>query len=213
MSQTTSELAKTFTSFAGSDIRCVIGGEEFASLQAVSYMVQREKGANFVLGHKEARSFARGKRAVAGTMVGLLFDRHLIYSSPFLRQLFLAARDELKPTVDDLNDASNLSDYDQVDPGYVFDASDLTGSYQLSRPWYVDQILPFDIVIVGANEYGQSAEMRIYGTEIMNEGAGFNIDSLQLETQMTFIARGILPWKPLASWDMNTGAVTPITIE
>ena len=45
--------------------------------------------------------------------------------------------------------------------------------------------LPFDVVIVAANEYGQAATMRIYGIEILNEGSGFSIDDIVIENQMT----------------------------
>ena len=60
---------------------------------------------------------------------------------------------------------------------------------------YVDQILPFDIAIVAANEYGQTAQMRLYGCEILNEGSGFSIDDIVIENQMTYVCRTILPWR------------------
>jgi hypothetical protein len=35
-----------------------------------------------------------------------------------------------------------------------------------------DQIRPFDITLVGANEYGQSSRMVIHGVELMTESGG-----------------------------------------
>ena len=65
-------------------------------------------------------------------------------------------------------------------------------------PWYVDQIPPFDITLVGSNEYGASTMMAILGVELVNEGYGISIDDLVSEQQYTFIAREIVPWTSTA---------------
>lgn len=39
----TDEISRSYNSFAGADITCVIGSYKFAELQAISYSVQREK--------------------------------------------------------------------------------------------------------------------------------------------------------------------------
>jgi hypothetical protein len=75
------------------------------------------------------------------------------------------------------------------------DVSSLTAGWRIAPVAYVDQILPFDVAIVAVNEYGQSAQMRIYGCEILNEGSGFSIDDIVVENQMTYVCRTILPWR------------------
>jgi hypothetical protein len=50
--------------------------------------------------------------------------------------------------------------------------SEVGGSKELVDPWYSDQILPFDVTIAGANEYGAMAAAKIFGIEILNEGWG-----------------------------------------
>ncbi len=47
---------------------------------------------------------------------------------------------------------------------------------ELATPWYSDQVLPFDITLAGANEYGAMAAAKIFGVEILNEGSGVSID-------------------------------------
>lgn len=47
---------------------------------------------------------------------------------------------------------------------------------QLATPWYSDQVLPFDITLAGANEYGAMCNAKIFGVEILNEGFGISID-------------------------------------
>lgn len=203
------DLSRQYTSFSGCDIRVVIDGESVAQVQAVSYAIQREKAPIHTLGHKDPVSFARGKRAIAGTMVWVMFDTHLMSAKPFFDNKFIAAKDEIMPDIDDLNNAAApLDDLRALDDSFVFDSSDLAASYQLQSAWYVDQLPPFDIVVVAANEYGKAASMRIYGAEILNEGTGFSIDNMVIEDQMTYIARSIAPWRALGSWDMSTGAWT-----
>jgi len=63
------------------------------------------------------------------------------------------------------------------------------GWTELATPWYSDQILPFDITLAAANEYGAMAGAKIFGVEILNEGTGVSIDDLVTETQATFVAR------------------------
>ncbi len=75
------------------------------------------------------------------------------------------------------------------------DVSSLSAGWRIAPVAYVDQILPFDVAIVAVNEYGQSAQMRIYGCEILNEGSGFSIDDIVVENQMTYVCRTILPWR------------------
>ena len=58
-------------------------------------------------------------------------------------------------------------------------------------PVYADEILPFDITITMANEYGQRAVLVIYGVELLNEGSGYSIDSVTTEKAYTFVARRV----------------------
>ena len=60
--------------------------------------------------------------------------------------------------------------------------------------WFSDQVLPFDVTLAAANEYGALAIMRIYGCEILNEGYGVSIDDIVSEQQMSYVARTLMPW-------------------
>ena len=63
------------------------------------------------------------------------------------------------------------------------------GMKQLAKPWYSDQILPFDITLAGASELGAATAMKIYGVEILNEGSGVSIVAEVTKMQATFVAR------------------------
>jgi hypothetical protein len=63
------------------------------------------------------------------------------------------------------------------------------GMKQLAKPWYSDQILPFDITLAGASELGAATAMKIFGVEILNEGSGVSIVAEVTMMQATFVAR------------------------
>lgn len=213
MGNTSVEMIRSYSSFSGCDINGIINGEVFSTMQAISYAIQREKAPIYVMGSKDPRSFSRGKRGIAGTIISLLFDRHILFNNVFMGNRFIAGKNEVMPSVDDLNNATQLNDLGRVGGGdaldETFDESNISGNYQLNQAWYVDQLVPFDIVIVAANEYGQSAQMRVYGVEILNEGSGFSVDDISLESQMTYVCRTISPWRPMGKWDMTTGQFSP----
>jgi hypothetical protein len=76
-----------------------------------------------------------------------------------------------------------------------YNLDNLSNNYRVARVEYLDQILPFDIVIVAVNEYGQSAQMRIYGCEISSINSELSIDQMTLPYSLNFTARTILPWR------------------
>jgi hypothetical protein len=205
---TSLELTRTYTSFSGVDIRAVIGGEPIGQLQAISYAVQREKAPIYVMGRVDPLSFSRGKRGIAGTIITLMLDQHILFHDPFGSLKFIADNDEIYPSVASLNAAEdlNLADLGEVS-ATGFSSSTLSDSFTASQAWYVDQLPPFDVVIVAANEYGQAAQMRIYGVEILNEGSGFSIDDMVIENQMTYVCRTILPWQRMGSWDTDGSGI------
>ncbi len=93
-----SEVSRSYNSFSGSDIRCVIGQYQFAELQAVSYSVTREKAPIYTLGSPDARSFSRNKRGIAGTLIWTNFDRHgLLSLVRKMRGKFIANIDDIRP--------------------------------------------------------------------------------------------------------------------
>lgn len=75
-----SEITKSYNSLSGSDIRAVIGHQQFAEIQAISYTVTREKAPIYTMGSPDPRSFSRNKRGIAGSLIWINFDRHALLS-------------------------------------------------------------------------------------------------------------------------------------
>ena len=64
---------QTLTSFSGADLVATFANKVIGELQQISWAVQRDKAPVFTCGSPDARSFSRGKRGIAGSMVFAVF--------------------------------------------------------------------------------------------------------------------------------------------
>jgi len=206
-----SAFSRSYNSFSGVDIKAVSGENVLAELQAISYSITREKAPLYTMGSADPRSYSRGKRGIAGTLIFLMFDRHALLSIMKDRR-FLSDKDDIRPldagggNATDTVAGPGLGAVNQRPVGATVDAQEsaltsVGSDQEPAAPWYVDQIPPFDITLAAANEYGAMAVMRIYGVELLNEGYGISIDDIMSEHQMTYVARTISPWLPLPPVD------------
>ena len=214
----TSVFNRTYNSFSGVDIKACIGSKVLMELQAISYNVSREKAPLYTMGGADPRSFSRGKRGIAGTLITVVFDRHALlgtlgFMNPNIAQQtkFLSDTDDIHP---DIGATDVFSTSVQNAGGTTVTGEALVAESELTNkvdddqmavaPWFADQIPPFDITLAAANEYGGLAVMRVYGAELLNEGSGVSIDDMMSEMQHTYIARTMMPWKSLgASTKLN----------
>lgn len=195
------EYTKTYTSFSGCDIVASFNGKTIGELQGITYSVSREKAPIYTMGSAEPRSFSRGKRGIAGSLVFTVFDRDALIEEfkDKLNGENLGIQ-KFKANASHKNYLS-IEEWDAQMSGYTGynegpsdngelsgKVSDLVGKY---APVYADEILPFDITITMANEYGQRAVLVIYGVELLNEGSGYSIDSVTTEKAYTFVARRV----------------------
>jgi hypothetical protein len=205
-----SEIARSYNSFSGSDIRAVIGNLPFAEIQAISYSVTREKAPIYTMGSADPRAFSRNKRGVAGSLVWINFDRHALLN------IIYEADGVFVANVDDVRAEFSPASTQKLSQTAIFtsslfrpagipipttvDAQDVpinsvSGFKMEAAPWYSDQILPFDITLAATNEIGAASTMKIFGVEILNEGSGVSIDDAVTEMQATWVARLVEPWQ------------------
>lgn len=200
-----SDYTRTYTSFSGCDVVCTFGSVVIGELQAISYSVSREKAPVYTLGSAEPRSFSRGKRGVAGSLVFTSFDRDaLLYAlkenavnaASFQR---IGGELNMHPIRIDEWDKKMTSLTGLAGDNLASSlAEDVTNKIAVAaEPYYVDEIPPFDITISFANEYGQKAVIVLYGVEILNEGTGYSIDSIISEKACTFVARRVQSMQPV----------------
>ena len=190
----TEAIKQTYNTSSGCDIIATIDGIMIGNLNGISFSTTREKAPVYTMGSVDAVSFGRGKRGHAGSLIFTNFDRHALY---------------------DLMDPDSTSvGNDKKRYWYWKKAQDVPAGGRskflstnfgdlsalgitLAAPNYSDQIPPFTITLTSMTEYGSISVMNILGVELINEGSGVSIDDIVTETQMTFVARAILGWKPI----------------
>jgi len=175
-------LSSTMTTFSGCDIKAYFENYEIGNLQGISLSVNREVRPVFTMGSPNVRSYSRGKRGVAGSMVMTTFDRDAFFT--IKKEAYYAAK------------SSEVADkYEEGLVAVVGDSTNL-GSQSL-HPNYSDQIPPFNITLVGMNEFGNAMVMRIFAVHLVSEGQGISVDDNVAESQFTFVAHSVQWWRPM----------------
>ena len=211
------EYTKTYTTFGGCDIVPTFNGKVIGEIQAITYSLTREKVPVYTMGSAEPRSFSRGKRGIAGNLVFISFNRDAL----------LAELGDKSISKYKANDAAWLADQQAAQfisieqwDAYMSNLANPNGTTgeagvigytnnlitDEAKPKYADEILPFDITISLANEYGNKAVTVIYGVEILNEGIGFSVDAPTSERAYTFVARSVDTMTPVD--EDNLGIIT-----
>ena len=132
----------------------------------ISYAITREKAPIYTMGSADPRAYSRNKRGIAGQLVWINFDRNsLLNLFHKAAGSYVADVDEIRPqyqmdapdanalfasSIVRSNGASVATTLDQLDN----QVSDLYSQVALALPSYSDQVLPFDVTLAGANEYG-----------------------------------------------------------
>lgn len=210
-----SDYTRTYTSFSGCDIVATFGDTVIGELQAITYHVQREKAPIYTMGSAEPRSFSRGKRGIAGSLVFTIFDRdalvagladHVKKEQSFHRiggdnenanEYARLSIDEWDKNMTSIAN-NGVSDSTNTEAGAAKAATTRAKNISsVATPKYADEIPPFDITISFANEYGQKASIILYAVEILNEQSGFSIDNVVSEKACTFVARRVEYMKPI----------------
>ena len=202
------QYTKTYTTFGGSDITATFNGKVIGELQAITYSITREKVPVYTMGSAEPRSFSRGKRGIAGNLVFVTFNRDALLEElsdgpevqKYQANEFQRTNGESGPmqfTSIEEWDAhmSNLAGGGANSNGTTGKTpADLVSKYKAR---YADELLPFDITITFANEYGNKAMTVLYGVELLNEGTGYSIDAPTSERAYTFVCRSVETMKKL----------------
>lgn len=186
------EFSRTYNSFSGIDIHAIFGNTVILEIQGISYTVSREKAPIYTMGRADPRAFCRGKRGIAGTVIFTVFDRQALLENLADRSFFWADTEEVT-ALNQRSSAGNTSI--QTAGAGSFNDPSRVGIAVPARPWYEDQIPPFNIVLVALNEYGHQMKMEIRGVEILNQGQGISVDDLMIDQQMTFVCTDIMPWR------------------
>ena len=161
--------------------------------------------SSWIEGSADPRAYSRNKRGIAGSLIWINFDRHALLNL-FQKAggTFIADVDEIRPQFSNVSQGSAVfqstitpstgpnvtSTIEAIDACPLNSFADVKAP---ATPFYSDQIMPFDVTLAGANEYGAMCAAKIFGIEILNEGTGVSIDDAITEMQATFVARAVEP--------------------
>lgn len=213
---------RTWSSIGGCDIIAVFNGVECGTIQALSVSVSREKMPNYTMGRADPVGFSRGKRGIAGSMVGIVFNQswlmHTIRGNTTKRSAaeagltFWASKREYRQFLRLTSAAARNAELAD-ETNRALDAGGSNGDVVFytgrtrQQAWYADQILPFNIVITGANEYGGGVAKSVVGVEILNEATGVSVDDIMIDESHTYIALGVTPWMGLEYRSPRSGEI------
>jgi hypothetical protein len=146
------------------------------SLQTISYSTFRQKMPVNVLGQQRTVGYTDGYLTVAGSMIFTALDRNPLIDAFVKSQLGIAD--------------SYLSVVEEADNRY--------NSYSNNQDMELrpDSLPPFDILLVGMNEYGESADIRFYNCRIQEEGQTMSIEDKITENTYTYIAEDVRVMRP-----------------
>lgn len=145
------------------------GALYMGSLISLSYSTFRDKTPVYNLGNTNIDGFAMGKRYVAGSIIKTMF------MNDDLRQFLTKIK----------TDIGLKSDIDSL---YALTKD----SFKTYHNLLIDDIIPFDIIILLSSEYGAwSVSEVIYGATFINTGQVYSISDIITETTMSFIANDV----------------------
>lgn len=193
-------------SLSGVDIVAAIGTTIFGQLTGLTVSIQREKAPVYTVGYPNPWSYSRGKRGIAGAMTFVVFDRSALHGA-------LANTDKAH-YFGKVAEIGNAKTGDATSPDGSIKAltanivdtkgsSVSLGSHVYTHAQYADQYMPFDVIVIGLNEYGGGSLMSVRQIEIVNENTSVSVDDIQIEQSMTYVATHVLPWTPIKA---DTGA-------
>ena len=216
-----SAVTQTYNSFSGVDMIVTFGNATVGEVQGVSYTVTREKAPLYTMGSANPRSFSRGKRGIAGSLIFLVFDRSALLD---VSRQDVTGESDVVLKKDSLTRAQ-MGSRARAEQGNLFDTAGTTVGtlstdgnavrdflgLERAKPSYHDQLPPFDVTISAANEYGHVCRMVIKNVEIMNAGSGMSIDDITTDESCTFVATEVIPWH--AQKNVRAGVVRDTTAE
>ena len=183
------EVVNKNTSFSGGDIVASItlpssisDGQPFTigNLQTVSYSIHREVEPVRVLGSSNPKSWTRGPRTIAGSMIFTIFDKNLVYE--LQKRVLLKLEEFLKS-----NNKQGIATLMRND----FANFVITNLYD--QHIVLDMMPPFDISINAKNEYGKEASLKIYGVVVADEGQVMSVEDIIIENTVSYKALDIRP--------------------
>jgi hypothetical protein len=199
---------KRWDAYSGADMRVVFDNKEVGAVSSLTVTITRDVIPRYTSGDPNPRTFAKGRRAIAGTMTFSIFDRDPllrdVFGDYYFQQLNSLWSEGAKTfgyhvyqagtggSAVDTTTAANLRK--GVSPAAIQEAMEihnLMGQYIKIK--YIDQLPPIDVTITFANDAGAVSVATLKGIVFLSEGIGWTMGDVDTEMATTFMARDFTP--------------------
>ena len=206
--------ARKWDAFTGSDMRVVFDNKEVGTVSSLTVTVSRDVIPRYTSGDANPKTFAKGRRGIAGTMTFSVFDRDPILRDVFADKYYQQLQSLWANTsktfgysifqpgsgggVTDFTTATNLRD--GIAPAAIQEALEihrLLGQYIKIK--YIDQLPPIDVTITFANDAGAVSVAALKGVVFLTEGIGWTMGDVDTEMATSYLARDFQPLTALLS--------------
>jgi hypothetical protein len=161
-------------------------------IATIAYSTYRDTGKVRALGHIAPKNFTMGQRTVAGSIIFTVFNKDPLYKFLTLGKDFgareLSSNQVIPKTIQAGVSGPSMAITQDEDP---------TFKSQVFRYIQADQLPPFDVHLIHANEEGDMSYMTIRGIKIFTEGRVMSIEDLFTEKTCQYLARDTTPLVPL----------------
>lgn len=186
-SQYSSQIQSAST-ISGTDIVIYLEDTKIIAARSLTLNVTRTKEPVYIHGTANPLGFARGHRLITGTL-----ESALVYSAS-IAQWFKNLRGE-KYSHYALQDVKGMDilTYNKLD-GSDKDIAGTAFKAAKYEPLFLDELPPIDITVVGVNELGKAATMRIFGVEFTDYSSSTTVENVINVEALKFVAVHFTPW-------------------
>ena len=187
---------KANSTITGSDVYLLVGSKLIGTAMSFTLSTSRMKRPVFTFGSVDPLAYGRGVRLHVGTMDAVNLKQSVVrdilgeYSKGFYYFNPAKSIGENDTTVTE----GNLT-Y-TIDPTKVFKIGDNYKMYA-AKPVHLDELPPIDMMLIGGNEAGQLAIMKLHGAEFTNVDWGLTMDDVTAAERISFVCRSFEPWRAL----------------
>ena len=187
---------KNNSTITGSDVYLIVGSELIGTAMSFTLSTSRMKRPVFTFGSVDPLAYGRGVRLHVGTMDAVNLKQSVVrdilqeYSEGFY--YFNPNKNEYAKGDTAIEGRLMYS----INSGPI-KIGDTGYSIYKSTPVHLDELPPMDMMLIGGNEAGQLAVMKLHGAEFTNVDWGLTMDDVTAAERISFVCRSFEPWKSL----------------
>ena len=185
------------STITGSDVYLIVGNTLLGTAMSFTLSTSRMKRPVFTFGSVDPLAYGRGVRLHVGTMDAVNLKQSVVRD--ILKQ-YSAGYYYFNPTKVDAytsGDTANEGRLTYTINSDPIEIGDTGYSIYAATPVHLDELPPMDMMLIGGNEAGQLAIMKLHGAEFTNVDWGLTMDDVTAAERISFVCRSFEPWKSL----------------